>query len=73
MRTPPDEFVMEREREGGGNQLTIQWVAVEIGDDPIAGALFDHSECKERERERERERNNYITMVKIQKLKRVGY
>jgi hypothetical protein len=29
---------------------------MEIGDDPIAGALFNHSECEEGERERERER-----------------
>ena len=36
--------------------LTIQGVAMEIGDDPIAGALFNHSECEERGAERERER-----------------
>ena len=52
-----DGLVVERGERGGGGEvrLTIEGVAMEIGDDPIAGALFNHSECEERRGERERE------------------
>ena len=57
-----DELMVARGRGGGGEELwlTIQGVAVEIGDDPIAGALFSHSE-----------RESKSIIMKVQNLEQV--
>ena len=45
--------------------ITIKWVAMEIGYDPVAGAPVSHSVWREGERERERERGITHTHTQI--------